>query len=816
MKRIFGAITLLGIALLGFGQETRISGMLLDDETGMGVYGAQVIVLTESDSALAITQMDGSFEIALLVKGAIKINISHITYEKQSLLLNASQASEDLRIYLKPKQFIVKEAEIRGLRADRFTPSTFTDLDQKEISEMNFGRDIPFVLALTPSTVSHSDAGAGIGYSGVRIRGVDATRTNVTINGIPYNDAESQGVFWVNLPDMASSATGIQVQRGVGTSTNGAAAFGAGIHIQTDDHREEAFGQITTAIGSFNTQRASVRFGTGRTANNWSFTGRLSSITSDGFIDRATSDLKSFYFSLAKYGEKSSFTANVFSGKERTYQAWWGIPEPKFKGDEDGVERYINQLWLSDEEAQNLRESNPSTYNYYTYENEVDNYGQDHYQLFYNLQINKHLGLNTAAHYTYGRGYFEQYRSNGDLSEVGVDTVFVGGDTITQADHVRRLWLDNHFYGLIANLLYRKDNWSITWGNSANQYRGDHFGELVWSRFAGNSETGDRFYENDALKSEISSFLKLGYSKNEWNYYADFQLRAVNYQFQGPNRFGVILPQDLNFVFFNPKAGVSWIKGGRKAYASFAVSHREPVRDDLVNAGPESRPGAERLYNTEMGWRKEGNQLTYGVNVYGMFYEDQLVLTGEVNDVGAFTRVNVDRSFRAGVETELHWKLNEQWAVGGNLSLSRNRIIDFTEFVDDWDVGGQREISHGNTNLAFSPEVVSMQQLRYTPVKRIDISLINKYVSRQYLDNSGSVDRSLEAFMVQDLQANWHIPSKALKDASLGLQVNNISNRAYAPNGYTFSGIIDGQRQSFNYLYPMAGINYLLRLNLLF
>jgi len=798
-------------------QTVAISGKVLDAESGEVVYGAQIACVMASDSFFAITRPDGSFEFKSIPSGHVNLQIRHITYERQQLELQVGNEPIDLRVFLEAKNFVVKEAEIRGLRANRFTPGTYTNLDRKDIATLNYGKDVPFILELTPSTVSHSDAGAGIGYSGVRIRGVDATRTNVTINGIPYNDAESQGVFWVNLPDLASTASGIQVQRGVGTSSNGAAAFGASIHIRTDDHQETPFGEITSAFGSFNSQRATVRFGTGRLENNWSFSGRLSSITSDGFIDRASSDLKSFYFSLARYGEKSSLTANVFSGRERTYQAWWGIPQPKFENDNSGTERYINQLWMSPEEAAHLRASNPNTYNYYTYENEVDHYTQDHYQLFYNLQINQHLGLNTAAHYTYGRGFYEQYRKDQELADVGISAVQIGGDTILNSDLIRRLWLDNHFYGLIANLLYSKDQWNITWGNAANQYLGDHFGELVWSRFAGKSEHLNRFYENDAVKSEYSSFLKVGLSRLNWNYYADLQVRAVNYQFQGPNRFGVVLPQDLNYFFFNPKTGLSWNKNDQKAYLAVAVSHREPVRDDLVNAGPESRPKPERLYNTELGWKKENNQFTAGLNFYGMFYKDQLVLTGQVNDVGAYTRTNVDRSFRLGIESELHWKLSEKWALAANLSLSRNRVLNFVEYVDDWDNGGQQRIEHGHTDLAFSPAAVSMQQLRFVPLKNLEMSLINKFVSRQYLDNTSSIERSLDPFMVQDLLLNWNFAKlKKMKRAALGLQISNLNNRSYAPNGYTFGGIISGQRESFNYLYPMAGINYLLKLNLLF
>lgn len=798
-------------------QAQVISGRITDASSGEPISGVMISLRDEPGYRLQGTysNADGRFDLPVssLVKGSLLF--SHVAFN--DTIINWSAGTKSMIIGLQAKNFVIREAELRGLRADRFTPATFTNLNKKDLEERNYGQDIPILLNLTPAVVSHSDAGAGIGYTGMRIRGVDPTRTNVTINGIPYNDPESQGVFWVNLPDLASSASSVQIQRGVGTSSNGTAAFGASINIRTDDHEEKAFAQISSGYGSFNTQRAMLRFGTGRLENNWSFTGRLSSITSDGFIDRAQSDLKSFFFSMNHRGERSSFTANVFSGRERTYQAWYGIPEPKFKGEEAGVERYISQLWMDERDANHLRSSNRNTYNFYTYPGETDNYTQDHFQLFYNYQINKQWGINTAMHYTYGRGYYEQYRRDASLSAVGIAPVITGSDTLLNADYVRQLWLDNHFYGAMFNLFYRHNNWNITWGNSANQYNGDHYGLLVWSRFAGVTEPAHRFYLNTGIKKEYNTFLKAAKTIGKWNLYTDLQLRMLSYAFEGPNRFGNYLPQELGFMFFNPKAGAVYLKANDRYYFTMAISNREPVRDDLVNASPEQWPDAERLYNAELGWRRETLKYVLGINAYVMYYQDQLVLTGKINDVGAYTRMNVDRSYRAGLEADGSWNLNQQWTIGANVALSDNRVLDFTEFIDDWDNGGQVGVYHGKSFLALSPALVSAQQIEYRPFKHVGIQLISKYVSRQYLDNSSSRERSLDPFWVQDAIISWRVDGKKhVEQIELGLMINNLSNHMYAPNGYTFGGMINGRRESFNYLYPQAGTNYLLRLNLLF
>lgn len=798
-------------------QVSTVSGRVEDASSGEPVNGVRVSLLNASGMAIssAFSDYEGRFSLSTGSLGQGLIRLSHVAFLDTTI--HWSGAKSMVVIGLQPRHFVVREAELRGIRADRFTPATFTNLNKKDLEERNYGQDIPFLLNLTPGVVSHSDAGAGIGYTGMRIRGVDPTRTNVTINGIPYNDPESQGVFWVNLPDLASSASSIQIQRGVGTSSNGTAAFGASINIRTDDHQEHAFAQVSTGYGSFNTQRAMVRFGTGRLENNWSFTGRLSSITSDGFIDRSQSDLKSFFFSMNHRAERSSFTANVFSGRERTYQAWYGIPEPKLKGNEEGVERFISQLWMDDQDASHLRSSSNRTYNYYTYPGETDNYTQDHYQLFYNYQINKQWGINAALHYTYGRGYYEQYRRDASLDAVGIGPVVSGSDTLLSSDYVRQLWLDNHFYGAMVNLFYRHNHWNITWGNSANQYKGDHYGLVVWSRFAGLTEPNHRFYLNTGTKNEYNTFLKAGKSLGNWNLYADLQLRMLSYAFEGPNRFGTYLPQELSFVFFNPKAGAVYLKNDDRYYLTLALSNREPVRDDLVNASPEQWPRPERLYNAEAGWRRENQRYVLGVNTYIMYYQDQLVLTGKINDVGAYTRINVDRSYRAGLEADGTLSLGRKWAIGANLALSDNRVLDFTEYVDDWDNGGQLSIEHGKSHLALSPALVTAQNLEFRPIKNLRVQLISKYVSRQYLDNSSSRERSLNPFWVQDALIEYIIEGKKnFKRLEMGLMLNNLSNRIYAPNGYTFGGIINGRRESFNYLYPQAGTNYLLRLNLLF
>jgi iron complex outermembrane receptor protein len=631
----------------------------------------------------------------------------------------------------------------------------------------------------------NSDAGIGIGYTGIRVRGSDPTRINVTVNGIPMNDAESHGLFWVNMPDFASSVSSMQLQRGVGTSTNGAGAFGATLNLQTNDFKGKPYASYTGSAGSFNTLRHSFEAGTGL-VNGFTFDVRMSKINSDGFIDRASADLKSFFVTGAWYGKKTSIRANVFSGREKTYQAWYGVPQDSLA-------------------------TNP-TYNpagvYYGadgkelfYDNETDNYQQDHYQLFFNHEPRQNLQFNVALHYTRGRGYYEQYRQQDDLGSYGAsplvfgaqtvisgsDTIFVPGDTVSTTDLIRQRWLDNHFYGTVFSAVWQVNNkWRLILGGGANRYEGSHFGDVTWSQFGDALSRNTRYYENDAKKTDVNVYLKSNYEiASNLNFFADLQYRAVNYDFLGFNNLLQSVQQQVPLNFFNPKVGLTWDASNRhRFFLSTSMANREPVRDDYTQSSVSSRPKSEQLLDTEFGYRFKERRFKAGVTVYAMDYKNQLVLS--------------------------------KLAFSGNFVYSVNKIDAFTEFVDDYDTGIQQQIQYSNTNIAFSPNITSAATISWKPLSFLRFDLVNRYVGEQFLDNTSSSDRKLDDFLVTDFRLNYSIKLKEGRAIEFSYQLANVLDQLYAPNGYTFSGLSGGTRLNFNYLYPQAGRNsmFMLRLSI--
>ncbi len=693
----------------------------------------------------------------------------------------------------------LQEVVINGIKATNNNPVTFTNVSKKEIAKQNFGQDLPFLLNLTPSTVVSSDAGAGIGYTGIRIRGTDPTRTNVTVNGVPINDAESHGMFWVNMPDFASSTQNIQVQRGVGTSSNGAAAFGASINVETDALASKAYGEISNSYGSFNTWKHTVKAGTGMLDNKWAFDARLSKITSDGYIDRASSDLKSFFVSGARYGEKSLLKVNVFSGVENTYQAWYGVDEVTLK-------------------------SGDRTHNDFTYPNQTDNYQQDYYQAFYTYLFNKNWKANVGLHYTYGHGYYEEYREDEPFTTYKLaDTLFANNDTLTSGNFIRRRWLDNDFYGAIYSLTYTNNKWNIVLGGAANQYDGRHRGELVWAQYTQGSEVNDTFYSGKSTKKEASAYVKTTYSfSKKLETYVDLQGRFINYKGKGEDLNGsTYLPYDfsLQYAFFNPKVGVTYqLPHTSNVYAYVGVAHREPVRNDIIQASSTSTPKPEQLINYELGYRKNWKKSAITINGYYMDYKNQLVQTGQLNDVGAANRVNVAKSYRAGVELTAGLQLIPalKWQV--TATYSQNRIANYNEYLDDWDNGTQIKTAYKNKSIAFSPDWIGSSMLSYTAFKGFEVALISKYVGKQYLDNTENETRKLDAFFVNDLRIGYDFEIKNIfKSVRVGLLVNNIFDEEYESNGATYpGGITGGIRSDYNYYYPQAGTNVLGSLTLTF
>jgi iron complex outermembrane receptor protein len=827
MVRLFWVVAC-AVPLNAFNQHI-ISGTVKssDGETLPGVK----ITLEETFFG-TYSDPNGSFRITTVPSNSYTLKASLIGFEPLERPVKIEGEDVQIELIMSPSALNIEEVQVVGVRADQKTPTTYTNLNGSQIDKTNYGQDLPYLLETVPSTVVTSDAGAGVGYTGIRIRGVDPTRTNVTVNGIPLNDSESHGVWWVNMPDFASSADNIQVQRGVGTSTNGAAAFGASINIKTDHIERKAFAELDNSAGSFNTLRNTVKVGTGLINDRFAVDMRLSRISSDGFIDRASSELKSFYISGAYVGKKSVLKANVFSGKEKTFQAWWGIPQAKFQEDADGLlthfynNYYPVGTYQTTQDSVNLFNSGSNTYNYYTYENETDNYQQDHYQLHFTRDFKRML-VNVSGHYTRGRGYYEQYRRNDDFADYGLEPLIFGADTVVTTDLIRQRWLDNHFYGTVFSMTFDPyKGFRFILGGGANQYVGKHFGEVIWARNASQSEIGQRYYDNDAEKNEANLYLKTNYGYKRFNFFVDLQARYLNYSYLGMDQFMgdiISVQQEEDFFFFNPKAGLSYDLNERSLiYASYSVANREPVRDDFISAAPGVTPKAERLGNLEAGYRFNAHKLFVNANLYYMNYRDQLILTGEINDVGAYIRTNVDKSYRAGPELEAGYRIRNNLNVSGSLAMSQNKIVSFTEYIDNYDnydsEGNmiQDTILHENTDLAFSPRMIATLGLAYEPLKDLQLTLLGKYVGSQFLDNTSSEDRMLDAYFIMNSGASYTVAKWMMKELTLGVTVNNLLNFRYANNGYTWGYIFGGQRVIENFVYPQAGRNFLVRLTVKF
>jgi iron complex outermembrane recepter protein len=751
------------------------------------------------------TDAEGDFDFGPVPAGEHLVTISYLGYQTTQLTITGSQENR-LALVLPEDPVFTGEVIVAATRADARTPMTYTTVTREDLATNNLGQDVPFLLRWTPSAIVTSDAGTGIGYTGIWIRGSDPTRINVTINGIPVNDAESQGVFWVNLPDFASSTEDIQIQRGVGASTNGAGAFGATINMNTAKIYQKAYVSSDATVGSFNTLKGNLRFGTGLLANGFSVDGRISRISSDGYIDRGSADLSSWSLAGAWLGERSSVRLNAFSGHEVTYQAWNGVDASLVN---DPVLRTSNT-------AGTEKAGEP-------YDNEVDDYGQTHLQLLFNHEFNDHWNLNLAGHYTKGSGFFEQYKADQDFADYGLPYPTLGSDTATTTDLIRRRWLDNDFYGATYSLQYlgTDQRLRLTLGGGLHQYLGRHFGEVIWARLASTSEIRDRYYDNDATKTDFNAFAKLNYALSDrWDTYLDLQVRTIGYDFLGVNNDGNLLNQTANLSFFNPKAGVQYRSAnGTRAYASFAVAQREPNRNDYVGSTPANRPRPEQLYNLETGWERQWKRATVQANVYYMYYRDQLVLNGQINDVGELLRTNVDQSYRLGLELVAGGELAPGLSLQGNATVSRNRVVAYTEFVDDYDADfnwlGQQGIQRAETDLAFSPNFLAAAELRYDLLRQttrhdLSVALRGKYVGRRFLDNSSDEQNSLDAYFFSDWQLQYTLHPGWAKAVRLNFQVINWLDNLYESNGWSYRYFVDGSPELLRGLYPQAGRQLLL------
>ena len=706
----------------------------------------------------------------------------------------------------------LEEVKIAGLRVDESQPFSFSNVEKEELASRNLGQDLPIMLNYLPGVVTTSDAGGGIGYTGIRVRGSDATRVNVTINGIPYNDSESQGVFWVDLPDFTSSVSSLQMQRGVGTSTNGSGAFGASINLLTDAVSENAFAEIANSVGSFNSLKHTLRFSTGLLNNNIEISGRLSKITSDGYIDRATSDLSSYFLQGAFQDENTLIKAIIFGGHEITYQSWFGIDLTTLNKN-----RTYNPAGEIYDDNGNLEGH---------YDRQVDEYLQDHYQFHWNQKLNTYTNLSLGLNYTWGRGAYEEYKDlwfeqninfsdDINFSYLGLQPFTIGGTTVDASENIIKKWLDNDYYVATFSLNTQKGNSALNFGAMFSSYIGDHYGELIFAANAYKGLPRDRFYENQGKKTEGNLYAKLNYQFNDlFSSYLDLQYRIINYTARGTVKGPENIDIDENYGFFNPKVGVVYnFNPKNKIYLSFARANREPIRDDFEQGNPEP----EELNDFELGWRFTSEKSTFLANIYYMDYTNQLVLTGAINDVGAPVRKNVGKSSRLGIELDGNFALGSHWSWQPNINLSSNRNHDYY-FERD---GKLTDL--GNTHLSFSPAVVGGNIITYQPKSNWKLALLTKHVGEQYMGNIDSYNSKLSAYTISDLNIAYQFVQLGLfKSIDISLLVNNVLDVEYISNGYFYTFDDDysepGKITTIegSGFYPQARINFLLGLNVKF
>jgi iron complex outermembrane recepter protein len=815
MKKLLCAIFLV-TAFSGSFEQVIPRGKLLDSLTGLPVASATVLI---NNSITTSSNEAGGFEFRKMKAGKYQIKISSIGYKSVDTTMNFDKSVvtfllQQVRLFLQP-------VEIKALRAGEKAPFTKTNLSKEYIENNNLGQDLPFILSQTPSVVINSDAGNGVGYTAIYIRGTDDSRINMTLNGIPYNDAEEQAIYFVDLPDFASSVNSIQIQRGVGTSSNGAGAFGATINFSTNEFNDKPYAEVNNSYGSFNTWKNTVKVGSGLINNHFTLDARLSQITSDGYIDRASSNLKSLYLSAAYYTKNSSLRFNIIQGKEKTYQAWNGIPEAKLDGNRSALDMHyqdnVGSLYFTRADSLNLYNSNDRTYNYFTYQNQTDNYWQNHYQLFFDHQFNQELSMNVAGFLTRGYGYYEEYHDQGDSSNAkyavyGLPNQIIGNDTLQSTDLIRQLWLSNYFYGGIFSFQYKRKKTQFTVGGGWDKYEGKHYGIITWAANGGIPPNYE-WYHEPAYKTDFNIYGKLQQElNNEWTLFADMQYRKIIYDIDGFDD-NTSLVVNSTYNFYNPKAGVSFARNGWNGYFSYSLANHEPDRNDFETSETD-RPKPEKLNDFEFNVGRKNPDYSWSATTYYMIYKDQLVLNGKINYVGEYTRINIPDSYRLGIELQGNAKITSWLNVDANLAISRNKVRNYTEYIDNYDSGGQKSYSYKLPDIAFSPSIVGAGTVNFLPFKNYEISLIAKYVSKEYLDNTQNNYRSLNPYYVQNLRMDYTIRFMDIKEMKLIFQLNNVFNKKYEPNGYTYSYIYGGQLITENFLFPMATTNFMFALNI--
>lgn len=693
------------------------------------------------------------------------------------------------------------EVLVTATRADKKAPFTTSTVTKKELEKQNLGQDMPQLLDNLPSVVTTTDTGIGVGYTGIRVRGSDATRVNITINGIPYNDSESQGTYWVDLPDFASSVQSIQLQRGVGTSTNGAGAFGASLSIATEGISNKAIAEVNSSYGSFNTSKFNVKYNSGVIKEHYNFIGRASKIYSDGYIDRATSKLQSYYGEGNYFNEKTSVKLLTFGGKERTYQSWYGIDAETLQND-----RTFNPAGAIYDDNGNIIDF---------YKNQVDDYQQYHYQLHINHEFTSNIKGAIAFHYTKGKGYYEQYKQDENFTDYNFTPFTENGNLIDKTDLVRRKWLDNDFYGTTFSVKYKKGTQNVLFGGAVNQYVGDHFGIVIWTPY-NQLPTNQKYYDNTGTKNDANVYLKTSeIFGDKWLLFADLQYRTVSYTVEGNNDDASILNLDDKLQFFNPKAGITYLHSKKnELYFSFARANKEPKRADYIDG---NNPKPEQLNDFELGWRNHTQRKNFNANMYYMLYKDQLVLTGELNDVGTPIAENIGKSYRLGVELDAVFKIGEQFTWKPNMTISKNKNLD------KYDNKNGNLMYLGETDLSYSPNFVASNILVYQPNNKLDFTLLSKYVSNQYMSNTQNKLSELKGYTTTNVNLQYRLkPKKYFKEIAFTLLLNNIFNAKYVSNGYfyNYDDTWSNPNQTTTIYgagyYPQAGFHFLSGVRLRF
>jgi iron complex outermembrane receptor protein len=752
---------------------------------------SNVTVTVENSQLTAISDFNGIVELHSMQEGA-KIKFTHIGFDDYYHTfysgVNVELGTAEVEIFMNKKTYQAPEFTLSSVRANTSIPIAQSNLKKEDLEKQNLGQDLPFLLNQTPSVVVSSDAGNGVGYTGIRIRGTDITRINVTFNGVPVNDPESQGVFFVNFPDITSSINSLQIQRGVGTSTNGSGSFGGSINISTNELNPKPFARVSSSVGFFKTFKNTVEVNTGLLGKRFAFYGRLSKITSDGYVDRGWSDLKSFYISGGYYGKTTVVKLNIFSGKEATYQSWNGVEQSIMD-----TNRTFNVSGTD-----YFQKTNP-------YNNQTDNYQQDYYQLFLNQQAGKYVNINLALFYTRGKGYYEEYKVGQNLVDYNIAPAVIGTDTAFTSDLVRQLWLDNHYYGFNAGVRYNKKKLDITLNGGFYRYDANHYGLVTWAQFAGDSDPGKRYYDRTAVKMDGSVFVKAEYEIiSGLKAFADIQYRNVDYTINGFASNAALQVHDV-FHFVNPKVGVSYeVNAAHRVYGYFGMASHEPNRVDYEIT---TKPKFETLRDFELGYAFKHRIVQASINGFFMDYSNQLVNTGKLNSVGAYTRTNVASSYRAGFEIEAGFQILKNLTLNLHFTYSRNRIQNFVEYFDNYDTGVQDSVVYKETDISYSPDAMGGFTITYSPVKNLFFDLTGKFVSQQFMDNTSNQSRILRPFFTNDFRVRYAILIKSLVKIDLNVVVNNFTNRLYEPNGYTYSYVYGGALVTSNNFYPMAGIN---------